>query len=203
METVNGEKRTVAAFDFDGTLVARDTFLEFALFVAGWPRLLWAMALGSVAIAKWKLGLWPGGRAKEKLFGLLYAGMPYARFCQLGREFDRRIRGFERDDIAALLKSHIAKGDEVFIVSASMAEWIAPWAEGFGVDRSHVIGTVPEVSSDGVLTGRFSSPNCHGQEKVNRLLARLPERDRLIVYAYGDSDGDRQLLAFADVGRKV
>lgn len=50
--------------------------------------------------------------------------------------------------------------------------------------------------TNGILTGRFLSANCYGQEKVNRLLEKEPERDSYILYAYGDSRRDRELLAF-------
>ncbi len=196
-------KRIIAVFDFDGTLVSRDTFIEFALFAVGWPRFVSALLRASIPIALWKAGLWSGGRAKEKLFGRLYAGMRYSEFARRGTEFASRIKGIERGDIVALLDNHIAKGHEVFIVSASMPEWIAGWAGSRGIDRGHVIGTIPEISPDGLLTGRFGSRNCHGDEKVNRLSAVMGDRDECFVYAYGDSDGDLQMLAYADSGTRV
>jgi phosphoserine phosphatase len=44
----------------------------------------------------------------------------------------------------------------------------------------------------------FISKNCYGQEKVNRLLEVEPDRKNYYLYAYGDSRGDREMLAFAD-----
>lgn len=55
----------------------------------------------------------------------------------------------------------------------------------------------------GRLTGKFSSKNCFGQENVNRLLEKEPQRDSYYLYAYGDSNGDREMLAFADEGVNV
>lgn len=51
---------------------------------------------------------------------------------------------------------------------------------------------------DNIIEGTFSSENCYGQEKVNRLLAQFPDRNGYILYAYGDSAGDKALLALAD-----
>ena len=48
------------------------------------------------------------------------------------------------------------------------------------------------------LTGRSLSPNCYGSEKVRRLLQRFPDRQQYRLTAYGDSRGDREMLAFAD-----
>jgi phosphoserine phosphatase len=60
-----------------------------------------------------------------------------------------------------------------------------------------VVGTQIEVI-DGKLTGRFLSKNCYGQEKVNRILSLYPNRQDYHLTAYGDSRGDKEMLAFAD-----
>ena len=49
-----------------------------------------------------------------------------------------------------------------------------------------------------VLTGHFLTKNCHGTEKVRRLQALFPDREHYHLTAFGDSGGDRALLAFAD-----
>jgi phosphoserine phosphatase len=53
---------------------------------------------------------------------------------------------------------------------------------------------------DGRITGRLSGRNCYGPEKVERLEEVLGKLDNYLVYAYGDSKGDRELLAVADHG---
>mgnify|MGYP002532749165 CR=1 FL=1 len=197
------EKRVLAVFDFDGTLVSRDTFKEFAVFVVGWRRFLWALALSVWPIMLWKTGLITGGRAKEKLFGRLYAGMSYGEFVRLGKEFAGQISAIERKQVVSTLKDHINKGNEVFIVTASMPEWIAGWAASYGIDSDHVIGTMPEIGPEGFLTGKFRGRNCRGEEKVSRLSSRIGIREDCFIYAYGDSGGDSELLSYADIGEKV
>jgi phosphoserine phosphatase len=59
------------------------------------------------------------------------------------------------------------------------------------------VGTQIEIK-DGLLTGRFLTKNCYGQEKANRILALYPNRSEYHLTAYGDSRGDKELLAFAD-----
>ncbi len=61
----------------------------------------------------------------------------------------------------------------------------------------------PQQDAHGRLTGRFSSRNCYGQEKVNRLLRVEPHRETYRLIAYGDSRGDREMLAFADEGIRI
>jgi len=65
-----------------------------------------------------------------------------------------------------------------------------------------VLGTQIEVI-DGRLTGRFLTPNCYGQEKVRRILTLHPDRSAYHLTAYGDSRGDREMLAFADEAHMI
>ena len=51
---------------------------------------------------------------------------------------------------------------------------------------------------DDLIVGTFSTANCYGQEKVNRLLAEFPDKSEYVLYAYGDSAGDKELLALSD-----
>ena len=61
-----------------------------------------------------------------------------------------------------------------------------------------MLGTQIEVI-DGILTGRFISPNCYGIEKVRRIKQVLVEpRSHYYIIAYGDSRGDKEMLDYAD-----
>lgn len=190
--------RDVAIFDFDGTLTRRDSFMQFAVFARGYMRTAAAFALSLPAIVKWKMGLIPSSKAKETVFRRLFAGMSEDRFNELGRRFAARIRSFERTEIVDILTGCVGRGIPVYIISASVPQWIRPWAESLGVTA--VEGTEVEIV-DGRLTGRFSSPNCRGEEKVRRLDALVPQPAHII--AYGDSSGDDALLARADAPHRV
>ena len=48
-----------------------------------------------------------------------------------------------------------------------------------------------------MVTGQSLTPNCYGIEKVKRLRKVFPDLARRHVIAYGDSKGDRELLAIA------
>ena len=63
-----------------------------------------------------------------------------------------------------------------------------------------MLGTKVEVDAAGCLTGRFSTPNCYGPEKVRRIEAVWPHREQYDVSAFGDSRGDKEMLAYADQG---
>ena len=60
-----------------------------------------------------------------------------------------------------------------------------------------VIATRLETDGVGRVTGRYDGGNCYGAEKARRLRALLGEA-AVELYAYGDSRGDREMLAMAD-----
>lgn len=186
-----------AFFDFDGTLIRGDSFRLFARFAVGQTAFLKALILSSAWIIGWKLGIISNSRAKEYLFGELFKGMPYADFQRYGEAFSKVIESRIKPDTVRRLREHVANGDTVAIVTASMAEWIAPWTKGYGVDT--LLTTAPEVDPPtGRLTGRFLGANCHGAEKARRITERFGSLKDAEVWAYGDSAGDDAMLALAD-----
>ena len=196
------KKYVVAAFDFDGTLTIADTFTAFVRFTHGSCRLL----LGLLRYAPWllmmKVGLYPNGGAKEKVFSYFYKGVAHEQFMQWGCNFADRAQTMLNDPVVKTLQQHQAKGHTVCVVTASIDEWVRPICERLGV--STILATRIEVSpDDGKLTGRFLSPNCYGTQKVARLLEAFPQRQSYLLYVYGDSMGDSELLAFSDKGFRV
>ncbi len=192
----NTERRVIAAFDFDGTLTTRDSLLGFLLFETSPLSLMRSVAKSSFFLLSYALKLIPNDQAKQNLFGNFYRNMSLADFDQRCLRFSRELAAIERPEALAALKWHVEQGHTVVIISASLENWIRPWAEKQGVQ--HVLATSAEVI-DGRLTGRFLSRNCHGTEKVQRLRRLFPDRDAYELYAYGDSkSGDGPLLADAD-----
>lgn len=195
------QQNVVAAFDFDGTLTKTDTLIAFIRFTHGRHRLF----LGYLRYAPWllmmKLGLYPNGKAKEKVFSHFYKGLTYRQFAQLGRDFADVIEVMLNSQMVTTLHQHQAEGHIVCVVTASIEEWVRPVCERLGVNM--VFATHIEVLPDGILTGRFLTPNCNGSQKEERLLEVFPDRQSYKLYAYGDSRGDNELLAIADKGCKV
>ncbi len=188
-------KRRISVFDFDGTLTRRDTLLLFARHALGRHAAHLAILRTLPHILAWKLGLITNSKAKEKLFGHMFGGMPYADFKAYGESFADIVDRNMRKQGCGALEMAIMRGEETVIDSASVEEWILPWARRHGVSR--VLATRPEVA-DGRLTGRFATPNCVGAEKVNRLRRIIADSDSVYISAYGDSGGDAQLLEYAD-----
>ncbi len=194
--------KTIALFDFDGTLVEFDSFRAFARMAVGRSAYYAALLKSVPVLMAWKLGLTSNSHAKERLFGWLFAGMTEEEFADKGRLFSIMIPARLKEDIFHELQRHVRNGTEVWIVTASIRHWVEPWAKANGVSR--VIATEPEVEPLGnTLTGRFATPNCHGIEKLRRVVAELPDFAEYESFCYGDSKGDEVLLGNSTYPYKV
>jgi len=187
---------TIAVFDFDGTLTRHDTLLMFLLFQFGFFACVKALWKNRDAMTKYLLRKIPNGEAKEAIFSSFFRGMHITDFDDACRRFSlSRIPAMISPRAMEKAKWHLQKGHTLVILSASIRNWIQPWAEGYGI--KHVIATEVEIEN-GRLTGRFSGENCYGREKLTRFLQHFPQRGDYQLYAYGDSKGDEEMLHFAD-----
>ena len=193
-------KTEIAAFDFDGTLTQKDTFLEFVKFVHGNFNFYLGFLLNSPIIILMKLKLLENGKAKQIVFSYFFKGFQIATFNKHAQNFKAEIEKMLKADIVRKLKKHQNEGCKIIIISASIENWIEPWARSLGIE--YLAGTKIEVV-DGILTGKFIGKNCYGKEKVNRLLTYFPNREDYILYAYGDSGGDREIFKIANFAQRV
>ena len=185
----------VYAFDFDGTLTRRDTLIEFIRFAKGDKAFLLCFLRYSPLLVLMKLGLYPNWKAKQRVFSHCFRGMAVDTFNSLCSRFASDKARLMRPKGMKKLREVLAEGGKVVVVSASVNNWVEPFFEGIG--GVYVVGTMVE-EREGVLTGRFLTKNCYGEEKVTRLLQLFPERTQYWLTAYGDSRGDFELLDFAN-----
>lgn len=184
--------KKIYAFDFDGTITTKDTLIEFIRYAKG------SMALGlgfmryAHLLVLMKIGLYPNYKAKQKVFAHFFKDTTLDDFNALCKAFAASSSHLLRPNAIEAINHAIKEGSEVLIVSASIDNWVQPF-----FPQVKVVGTQIEVI-DGKLTGRFLSKNCYGQEKVNRILSLYPNRQDYHLTAYGDSRGDKEMLAFAD-----
>ncbi|MDE6741113.1 MAG: HAD-IB family phosphatase [Muribaculaceae bacterium] len=187
----------IKAFDFDGTLISRDSFPLFAFHALTPFRLMCGVLRSVPVIARWKLGLINASEAKERIFSRLFKGVSSEKMGKKAELFVPLLDGI----LSRETRDHLDDDDSCrVIVSASPGFWIRPWAAAHGfID---VLATEAEVV-DGRFTGRFSTPNCKGEEKVVRFLEKYPDRKSYILHAWGDSKDDLPLLGLADISHPV
>lgn len=194
-------KKKIYCFDFDGTLTTSDTLLEFIKYAKGRGRFLMVFLMYSPLLVMMKLHLYPNWKAKQQIFAHLFAGMRIEKFDALCRGFAEESQHLLRPKGITLVHEALVAGAQVFIVSASIDNWVRPFFDIRNLKGVQVLGTQIEVE-DGKLTGRFKSNNCYGKEKVHRIAEVLKsfERSEYEIEAFGDSRGDKEMLAFADKG---
>lgn len=194
-------KKKIYCFDFDGTLTTSDTLLEFIKYAKGTSRFLMVFLKYSPLLVLMKLHLYPNWKAKQQIFAHIFAGMRIEKFDALCRGFAEESQHLLRPKGIILMHEALVAGAQVFIVSASIDNWVRPFFDIRNLKGVQVLGTQIEVE-DGKLTGNFKSNNCYGKEKVHRIAEALKpfERSEYEIEAFGDSRGDKEMLAFADKG---
>jgi phosphatidylglycerophosphatase C len=184
--------RPLVGFDFDGTLTVRDSFNAFLLWTAGPGRATLCLARLAPAALRY---LFDRDRARLKSAALrvFLRGKPLAWAQSRAETFARQAR-LLRPDALACWESWRARGARLVIVTASPDFVVAPFARRLGADL--LIATHVDTDDRERLTGALLGRNCRGAEKVARLREAFGPDVRLEA-AYGDTGGDREMLALA------
>jgi phosphatidylglycerophosphatase C len=194
-------ERVVAAFDFDKTVSTRDNVVPFLRAAVGAPRLVWALARTTPRLAAAALDDRKRDAAKAALLRRTLTGVGSARLSEIASAFaDDVVARHLRAEVVERVEWHRRQGHELVLVSASLATYLDLIGQRLGFDA--VLATELAVDDGGRLTGELAKPNVRGAEKVRRFdewLHATGSHDRpVFVWAYGDSSGDRELLARAD-----
>lgn len=184
-------KKSLALFDFDNTLCVCDSFLPFVIFTSGPQRFLKGLAL---LLSRRLSGPVDRREAKEILVDATLKGIRLDQFEEISRKFAKLFLSLAMNRLQlAALNRHKASGDRVIIVSASPRLYLESLVKELEVE---LIAT-ELVTTDGKLAGEILGANCRGPEKVRRILDTLEIGDYNSISAYGDSDGDKEMLAIA------
>jgi phosphatidylglycerophosphatase C len=194
------QRPNVAAFDVDGTLTTADCVVPFLRRTVGTPTLVRRMLRTPVGLTR--AGVRRDRDAlKAASAAATFRGLPIEVVEADARLFAREVHDRRlRREVVQSLHRHADAGDTVLLVSASFEVYLRPLAELLGAHD--VLAVRLEVDEAGILTGRLEGPNCRGPEKVVRVHDWLDRhaggRAAVHLSAYGDSRGDRELLADAD-----
>ena len=185
----------LALFDFDGTITTRDSLPDFIKYAVGKPAYYIGLTILSPMLAAFLGGFLSNHVAKQKMMGWFFKNWEAGRFQSVAERYSRqKISAILRPEAVEKIEWHQQRGDRVIVVSASMEDWMKPWCEMRSLE---LLSTRLEVEQ-GMLTGKFATANCHGKEKVNRIRCHVDLDDFEKIYAYGDTDGDREMLMLAD-----
>lgn len=195
-----------ALFDFDGTLYTGHAWRDLVEHHRRAKRHRWWVAaylLRNMA----PLPLYKAGLLSQTTFFQTWAEtmgwMVRGWSIDEGRELfelltEENVMPNLREDVLERLHQHLAREDQVALVSGNFSPWLEVVAKRLEVP--HAIGTALEVR-DGHYTGRVVPPVCQGEGKLLRVESYLAEKnleiDWAASYAYADRILDLTLLGKA------
>lgn len=195
----NHEKftKTIAAFDFDGTITDRDSSIPFYFSFMNPIKVIYRLVKLTPYFLCFVLKLLPRQQIKERIISEFLGGMLLKKAQELSQIYaDSKLDSYVKSEAIERLKWHRSQGHRCILISASLDLYLAPWAKRYGIDE--LICSKPEITEEGKITGRLIGKNCWGPEKTKRLTELLGPKENYYLYAYGDSRGDRELLELAD-----
>ena len=200
MTLAPASRRAVAAFDFDGTITDRDTLVPFLVLAFGRARVAATFAALAFTGIGYLLRRVSIDEFKRRVLRRLVAGAPAQRLRALGLVHARAIAPWLRPAALARIEWHRAQGHRLVLVSSTLDLYLQPMAAQLGFDDLLCSRLVQLRDAAGVdrFTGEIDGVDCTGAEKPRRLEALLGGLDAHELHVYGDSDGDRELLAAAD-----
>ncbi|PWT97796.1 MAG: HAD-IB family hydrolase [Bacteroidetes bacterium] len=186
--------RSIAFFDFDGTITTRDTFLEIIKFQKGKLAFYSGFTLLSPWLICMKLGIISNTSAKEKVLTYFFGKTPLKEFqIKCDAFISQKLPQLIRPQANETILKHKEQGIQIVVVSASPENWLKGWCVKNGLD---LISSRLEVKNE-LLTGKLEGKNCHGEEKVIRIREKYELTNFTSIYCYGDTKGDKPMLELA------
>lgn len=183
----------IAFFDFDGTMTERDSLFVFLKFLVGSKKFYWGMLHNIHYLLGYGIGYLSNAEAKERVVAYFLRGIREEVLLERCKELVPYLEEILKTEATKRMQWHLEQGDQVVIVSATFLCYLAPLVQKLKVE---CIATELE-SKNGVLTGKFKTPNCYGREKVKRIVEKYSLDKYEEIYVYGDSRGDKEMLEIA------
>ena len=187
-------KKSIAFFDFDGTITTKDTMLELIKFHFGNFKFIKGLIYVLPWIAGMKTKLVSHQLAKEKLLSYFFKNMAVQDFQSICDRFlKEKMPSLIRNEALNKIKEHQDSDTIVVVVSASAINWVKPWCEELNIE---CIASNLEIV-DGQISGKLKGLNCNYDEKPLRIKSMFDLSQYNIIYCYGDSNGDQEMLKLA------
>ncbi len=188
------DAKVLSVFDFDGTLTHHDSFVPFLKFAFGAREFYGRMVKLALPGLRFLVRQISRDELKAQLIRTFMTGVEKTWVQQKAEEYcQRNWARLMRPAGVLSVEQELGSGAVVTLCSASPALVLQPFADRLGIK---LIGTELE-ELDGLLTGRLTGNNCRCENKVLRLEAEYGDLGEYRLRAWGDTRGDRELLAAA------
>ena len=185
----------LALFDFDGTITRKDSLIDFIYYAVGPFSALTGFCCLTPLLMAYLLKAIPNDRTKTIVLSYFFKGWDEKRFQKIAQDFSlTKIDHLVKESACQKIQWHQKQGHKVVIITASIENYLQDWCTHLHIG---LIGTRLEFK-EGKYTGKLATPNCHGPEKVRRLLQIYNLDDFEFIYAYGDTPSDYALKGISN-----
>ena len=134
-------------------------------------------------------------RVKKSFISSVLKGESQEKIQQKAQQFfNENYPKIIRENTLEFIQNIDRENTESYIVTASLDIWVQPFATHLGM---HLIATEARFEG-GVYSGNFKTKNCTSEEKVKRIKKAIEDKKFDKIIAFGDSEGDREMLEWAD-----
>lgn len=199
MYATGKKNKNLALFDFDGTLCKKDSFTGFIFYALSKHHIVKQGIKILPWIQAYYLNVYSAPAMRSRLFRAMFSNANALELQQMAREYATSLMSQLNRSLLKQLKQHQALGDDVVLVSASVDVYLKHVCELLNID---LICTHTEQINN-IYTGQYTTPDCSSEQKRQRILERYHLADYAVIYAYGNSHEDQEMLALADHGYMV
>ena len=194
MYATSKKNKNLALFDFDGTLCSKDSFTGFIFHALSKRHIVKKTIKILPWIQAYYLKAYPAHAMRSKLFRAMFSNADALQLQQLAQQYASSLMSQLNPALLKQLKQHQALGDDVVLVSASIDVYLKSVCELLEID---LICTETEKINQ-LYTGQYTTPDCSSEQKKQRILDQYNLDDYAVIYAYGNSVEDHEMLELAN-----
>ncbi|RJG41869.1 HAD family hydrolase [Motilimonas pumila] len=184
----------LALFDFDGTITTQDTYTRFLFYATSKTRMVFGWCLMFPVIALYKLKLLKANKTRPALSRVAFAFRKQTSVTAIAEQFVQEyISKVLRPEMLERIQWHLAEGDRVIVVSASLDVYLRIWCKQQGIE----LLCSELMVHNGRYTGGYVDGDCSEQNKVKAIKGALDLNHYPHVYGYGDTYEDLPMLSIA------
>lgn len=194
MYATSKKNKNLALFDFDGTLCKKDSFTGFIFYALSKRHIVKQGIKILPWIQAYYLNAYPAHAMRSKLFRAMFSNANVLELQQIAQDYAASLMSQLSHPLLKQLRQHQALGDEVVLVSASVDVYLKHVCSLLNID---LICTQTEQVNN-TYTGQYTTPDCSAEQKRRRILEKYHLDDYAVIYAYGNSIEDNEMLALAN-----
>ena len=193
MYATSKKNKNLALFDFDGTLCKKDSFTGFIFYALSKRHIVKQGIKLLPWIQAYYLNAYPAHAMRSKLFRAMFSNADALELEKIAQEYATSLISQLNPPMLKQLKRHQALGDQVVLVSASIDVYLKHICNLLNID---LICTQTEQVNN-TYTGQYITPDCSSEQKKLRILEKYSLDHYSVIYAYGNSIEDREMLGLA------